>query len=134
MVPAYTFTKFGDLPLELQARIWSLAARFDMPRTRCLVLIGRQTRIHCSSLIEGTQIPEPFPEVVGICHLSREEAMKVYTRLKTTGASQQSAVDPYINTLYNSFYMGEQSWDKFKIVGVRREISSSVLTCFMMIS
>ncbi|KAE9364604.1 hypothetical protein N431DRAFT_421711 [Stipitochalara longipes BDJ] len=118
MVPAYTFVKFGALPLELQARIWSMAARFEDPKLRVIQhMQGTQVG---SSLIDYDRWKfEPFPNILHVCRTSRVEVMKVYTQMSTSTSVYINSyinVKPYINTLYDSFYMGEKEWDQFKIL------------------
>ncbi|KAJ5050902.1 uncharacterized protein L3040_002770 [Drepanopeziza brunnea f. sp. 'multigermtubi'] len=45
-VPAYTFTKFPKLPVELQTSIWSFAARVDSPQTHRLSLIDSEGSVY----------------------------------------------------------------------------------------
>jgi hypothetical protein len=124
IVPAYTLTKFGVLPRELQARIWSMAARFNEPKTQ--VFVSMQSlggKGKGSSLIDykgSSWRPELFPKVLHVCRHSREEALKVYTQLRTTKNLKlifsPPRVAPYVNTLYDNFYLGGDKWDDFKIL------------------
>jgi hypothetical protein len=50
--------------------------------------------------------PEPFPAVPHVCRRSTEEIPNVYTQISTTKAGSRGRyTDPYINTLYDRFYI-----------------------------
>jgi hypothetical protein len=121
IVPAYTFTRFLELPPELQLKIWSMASRTLVPRTYSLVCMQCDSREDFRSCHKGSsRIKSPLrssPAILHVCRSSRAEALKVYANLSVDSV-YYSAAGPktYINTLYNHFYMGLHSWDGFKVL------------------
>ena len=59
---------------------------------------------------------EPFPAVLHVCRRSREEAVKVYTQLSTTMPYRRRSNRRYINTLYDTFYLGGYEYEEFKVL------------------
>jgi hypothetical protein len=134
-VPAYTFTKFPDLPPEIQLRIWSLAARTEEPQVHYVVamiddeLASSWNWSYFSYELEGSSRikrdssrswdPKPVPTVLHVSRDSRMVAQKIYTRLcfsKYSSAGAHPDREAYINTLYDSFYIGHKEWSDFKIL------------------
>lgn len=74
-IPAYTFTGFPNLPCELQLKIWSLATRFEKPRTHFL------SDNSFSEIVNHYHENETrVPQVLQVCHQSRVKAQKVLIR------------------------------------------------------
>jgi hypothetical protein len=132
-VPAYTFTKFSDLPPEFQLRIWSLAARTEEPQIHLVVAMTDDrsqsewnSSPYCSYGVEGSSRinrdvsiwdPKPVPTVLHISSDSRMVAQTVYTRLLFSDRSDvPTGQEGYFNTLYDSFYFGHKIWTDFKIL------------------
>ncbi len=63
---------------------------------------------------------ESFPAILHVCLQSREETLKVYTKIRTTNLLIMPRVrlyaNLYINTLYDRFYIGGDKRDNFKIL------------------
>lgn len=104
-----------NFPIELQRRIWSMAARFEEPTTWVFVTFFFSLPIaaNSSSIDYPADTSRPFPTVLHICRQSREEELKVYTPLRTL---RRLHVHTFINTLYDMFYIGANKWDNFKIL------------------
>ncbi|KUJ17298.1 uncharacterized protein LY89DRAFT_733158 [Mollisia scopiformis] len=126
MVPAYTFTRFGELPNELQLRIWSMAARSNKPRTHFLVedadipdgLPLYYPRSHDTSTIlpEKDEETNDFPVLLHVCQASRMVVLKVYTPMPRVAPNHPDAMQ-YLNTLYDRFYIGGQdSWTDHQLL------------------
>jgi hypothetical protein len=116
MVPAYTFTKFLLLPAELRFKIWSMACRIDEPTIHDIESMRWHSDSFGSSTISyGCESDHwRFPAVPHVCQESRDAALKVYTCLPCSHALRRSD-HAWVNTLYNSFYIGGAKWTQFKI-------------------
>jgi hypothetical protein len=116
MVPPYTFTKFLLLPAEIRLKIWSMACRIDEPTIHEIESIGWHSDPSGSSTIShGCESDSwRFPAVPHVCQESRAAALKVYTCLPCSHALRRSD-HAWVNTLYNSFYIGGDKWTQFKI-------------------
>jgi hypothetical protein len=116
MVPAYTFTQFLLLPAEIRLKIWSMACRIDEPTIHDIESMRRHSDSFGSSTIShgcGSDHWQ-FPAVPHVCQESRAAALKVYTFLPCSHALRRSD-HAWVNTLYNSFYIGGDKWTQFKI-------------------
>lgn len=132
-VPAYSFTKFNQLPVEIQLRIWCLTARMDEPQTHAIAPMTEEesesyysesyayclrgsSRINC----EANRWPKRrrrIPFVLHVCQRSRGVALKIYTHIAARYESGSwPQCEAYFNTLYDSFYMGYEPWNEFKIL------------------
>jgi hypothetical protein len=120
--PPYTFARFNDLPLEIQLRIWSAAARTSEPQTFFFLSPGMKL-----SMLNSIPIPthlaayshelRRFPILLHVCQKARAETLKVYTKLACpTPWSGKARPLEYVNTLYNNFYLGGDNWSEFKVL------------------
>jgi hypothetical protein len=116
MVPAYTFTKFLLLPAEIRLKIWSMACRIDEPTIHEIESMRWHSDSFGSSTISHDCESDNwrFPAVPHVCQESRAAALKVYTCLPCSDALRGSD-HAWVNTLYNSFYIGGDKWSQFKI-------------------
>jgi 2EXR family len=132
-VPAYSFTKFRELPVEIRAKIWSLAARVDEPQIHAFVsmnndksltiypdiynyILNGSSRILCESR-EWPARKWPLSSILHTCHQSRAVALNIYTCLAAKKTLEvRPSQEAYFNTLYGSFYMGYEPWNDFKIL------------------
>ncbi|CZT50839.1 uncharacterized protein RSE6_11903 [Rhynchosporium secalis] len=129
-VPAYTFERFLELPVELQIQIWSMGARSEPPKFHTILPLSYdivdpmrkaplgQPVITGSSRILQERPFKKIPAILQVCHLSRLLSEKVYTRMRCYGKKAVRTWDSegYFNTLYDDFYFGEHSWESFKIL------------------
>jgi hypothetical protein len=129
MVPAYTFIKFCLLPLEIQLRIWSLAARTEEPRIYSFLEIEDHSpdpHVPAHALKGSSRIlrrphnrkqnPESFPLILHVCRNSRAVAQSIFTILPSKNDAWGPDITQYYNVLYNSFYIGPYGWDAYKIL------------------
>ena len=132
-VPAYTFLKFHKLPVEIQLRIWSLAASVHEPQFHTIGSISNDetqgflpdsypycikssSGIDCREITWPVQRP-PVPSILHVCQQSRGEGLKTYTRLAVKYHScSQPGCELYFNVLYDIFYIGNEPWEGFKIL------------------
>jgi hypothetical protein len=116
MVPAYTFTKFLLLPAEIRLKIWSMACRIDEPTIHEIESMQWHSDLSRSSTIShGCESDNwRFPTILHVCQESRAAALKVYTCLPCSHTLRRSN-HAWVNTLYNSFYIGGFKWTQFKI-------------------
>jgi 2EXR family len=124
-VPAYTFTQFGNLPVEIRASIWSLATRVEEPQIYSFFSMAHDesrlfprdgsSRIF-DELPEWPQRKQLFPSVLHACHESRSVASEIYSIMPVKYLGNNWAEETYFNTLYDSFYMGGDPWNDFKIL------------------
>jgi hypothetical protein len=141
MVPAYTFTKFCLLPLEIQLRIWSLAARTEEPRIYSFLEIedhpsDPERALKGSSRIlrmpqNRKQDPESFPFILHVCRNSRAVAQSIFTILPSKKDPWAPNITRYYNVLYDSFHIGPNGWTAFKIlidILIRRNTTRPLLT------
>jgi hypothetical protein len=130
-VPAYSFLKFRKLPVEIQLRIWSLAACVHEPQIHAIgsmsndetqgllpdsyaYCIKSSSWIDCREIAWPPQRP-PVPSTLHVCQQSRGEGLKIYTRLAVKYHScSQPGRELYFNVLYDSFYIGDEPWEGIK--------------------
>lgn len=122
-VPAYTFTRFPELPTELQHQIWSLGACFENPQLYHLQDVrshdflnrnGRRLRRYGSSQVyQAGDKAYTVPVVLHVCRASRMVAKSIHSLLPCRRLNR----DQYFNTLYDTFYIGgEWSWHNSQIL------------------
>ncbi|KAI9047305.1 hypothetical protein LZ554_008753 [Drepanopeziza brunnea f. sp. 'monogermtubi'] len=110
-VPAYSFTKFPKLPVELQLSIWSFAARVDSPQTHRLSLIDSDGSEHA---YDDPRKPDGI-EVLWACRKSREVAQKIFTYLEVQNGCDEGQRQ-LVNTLYDKFSICCHRWSDFKVL------------------
>ncbi|KAG4443110.1 hypothetical protein IFR05_001436 [Cadophora sp. M221] len=127
-VPAYTFTKFPKLPLELRLHIWNLLCRTDEPSTYILVntkaersswgyysdsVNERSTRCIQPSMSrpQRSVIHGQSPVAVRVCKESRAEAHEVYALILYRAHYPLSYEDRQYDNQGNLFYE-EQPGDR----------------------
>ncbi|MAD84556.1 MAG: hypothetical protein CL912_16480 [Deltaproteobacteria bacterium] len=131
-IPAYTFTKFRQLPVELQENIWSMATRSGRSKIRKILamrydvspshgdgaLAGRASEGSSRIIREhNTWTSEKTPVTLCVCRDSRRVAQRIHTRMRFCGARQRAQrPEAYFNTLYDQFYLAEYPWNDFKLL------------------
>jgi hypothetical protein len=109
------FTKFLLLPAEIRLKIWSMACRIDEPTIHEIESMRWHSLRGSSTISHGCEsVHWQFPAVPHVCQESRAAALKVYTCLPCSHELRGSD-HAWVNTLYNSFYIGGDKWTRFKI-------------------
>ncbi|KAK0123924.1 hypothetical protein ONS95_008914 [Cadophora gregata] len=131
-IPAYTFTNFRQLPVELQQRIWSMTARSEPPKLR-KILSMRYDVSHTneayafkgaastgsSRIVRENNMWafEKTPVTLRVCRDSRMVAQRIHTCMRFCGTRQHAQEsEAYFNTLYDNFYFAEYPWNEYKIL------------------
>lgn len=108
MVPAYTFDKFLELPLELRRTIWSYGARHEEPKTHELGYpFAGNSFFSFVSIGSSYCPPQGPPAILRVCKESRAEAQEVFSLLAYTLLRERFLVQKYgyINVLYDNFHI-----------------------------
>lgn len=116
------FTKFLELPVELQARVWHFAACVDEDSLYHLVGSSNGQR-NSRTYVRATRhqdpgdalwSPKPDPGIIHVSRSARTEALKVYTRMPCTDCDEHQYA--YFNTLHSTFYLDGSGWRSFKLL------------------
>lgn len=141
MIPAYTFNKFLELPLELRRKIWSYGARHEDPKTHKLghpfVTNAFSSFVSMKKSYCPSQSP---PAILHVCKESRAGAQEMFSLLPYTVVREGSMVQKhgYFNVLYDNFHItsDESLWFESAILlflflrfGTRRPLYESMLHC-----
>lgn len=117
MVPAYTFTRFLELPRELQLRIWFLAARLE--EARDILLLRETEQLHPEATRvdflqrreDESEFETPYPVMLGlVCKDARAAALQVYAPVAWKDGSRHffnyfKVTHGYANILYDCFHI-----------------------------
>ncbi|KAH9215923.1 hypothetical protein DL95DRAFT_388237 [Leptodontidium sp. 2 PMI_412] len=147
-IPAYTFTRFPDLPMEIQLRIWSMASRSQEPATHSLIGMdweeeynGCRVNRRGSSRLQHANWTSPsiealWPVILRTCRNSRYVGLSVFARFNF----EHMGFFPYVPVAYDSFYIGCSPWTEFKLLvdllikeNTTREMDSAVKTDLAML-
>ncbi|PVH74907.1 hypothetical protein DL98DRAFT_575367 [Cadophora sp. DSE1049] len=124
-VPAYAFTRFPNLPPELQLRIWSIASRTLESTIRTLISmkwerekrhedLPRRYKLKGSSRIRhdlrDSPVKSTYPSVLRICRDSRAVGLSTFKLFKLDVGCA------WIPVAYDLFYIGGDGWKKFKLL------------------
>jgi len=114
MVPAYTFTRFPDLPKELQLYIWSIATRLEPSHDILILPTLRPKSSPAASKVDAVKRQESegskrytHPPVFSINHDSRAMALDLYKRVtsrKENRNGRKYSAETYINPIDDRFH------------------------------
>lgn len=92
--PLTSFTVFADLPIELKAEVWKYSI---LPR---IIICG-------DGESKGPLAAKP-PAILHACHQSREEGLKIYTKIVLIGSNNEGNRGVYVDYGNDIFYLSGQ--------------------------